>query len=651
MKKIIYIFICTFILLVSLVSASIDLPNGYKLDCTKNYDEYNICDTFEDSSLNTSIWTVNDNEGHTYGEGAGYLHQYGGNTWDTNDFIYAVYIFDTGEPFSFIIDYEVNDTGASDWFYYGFDADKTWGPDDLHGAVDSDPNMRIWGTTTSYHPVVYTNYTIIGNATGTSGDATIYKNGSSDNTQRNTDFADANYYLVLWGSSGTASIKVNYIASWNGSLADAPYIEVIVPVVSTVIHSPLDGTKNNTQLNPCYTSWVYGGDNATCSLYVNGTLKDSENIANNTESCNLIDSTMSALYNNFSIICNYTTTFNGTADRAYIYDTGIPTISFTYPSEDNITSFANGAGVTLNLSINFTDDFGLYYFNVTVPNATYYTNYTNLSDSPKWYVFNYSLPVTNMTNTSHVVKVKTCDSHTAAELKETPDINKGDSSISYVFEKATINIFTYDADVTTVESNRLYDRYSFDFIYRDEEASRVLYLSSDEPIIYLDRSSYNGHFIIGESYWVDFEPYDVDVSLVGDIYYITIKNPEKEMSFRSIGELNCNEKEVSFSLLGPTPPATGYSHDYMNQTGFFNVNELDTDTTSGVLLWFFVFFLLVGLIVFSEYTRIPAFACLTGLAGMFFAALIYGSISAIFGIFMMVIFFGYIIRGVGMALE
>lgn len=89
-----------------------------------------------------------------------------------------------------------------------------------------------------------------------------------------------------------------------------------------------------------------------------------------------------------------------------------------------------------------------------------------------------------------------------------------------------------------------------------------------------------------------------------------------------------------------------YNASLIDFAGWFNTDKLDTDTTAGVFLYFFVFFILVALVVFGEYSKIPAVMFLTSFAGFFMGILFYTTISAMIGVVFTFLSVFYMIRSI-----
>lgn len=88
-----------------------------------------------------------------------------------------------------------------------------------------------------------------------------------------------------------------------------------------------------------------------------------------------------------------------------------------------------------------------------------------------------------------------------------------------------------------------------------------------------------------------------------------------------------------------------YNNTFIDQTNMFHTEDLVTSRSSGISLYFFIFILIVALLLYSEYVRIPALFLVTGVGLFFYAILIYSKISAIIGIVIMLFSFMIMIRG------
>ncbi len=106
---------------------------------------------------------------------------------------------------------------------------------------------------------------------------------------------------------------------------------------------------------------------------------------------------------------------------------------------------------------------------------------------------------------------------------------------------------------------------------------------------------------------------------------------------------------LAMVFITPTVKANPYNLSILaNQ--WFNTDILVTNTTAGVLLYFFIFILFVGMIVLAEHTKMPVLIFLTGVLGMFIGMLFYVIISAMVGFMFVIISIIYMIRA-GMVMK
>jgi hypothetical protein len=84
---------------------------------------------------------------------------------------------------------------------------------------------------------------------------------------------------------------------------------------------------------------------------------------------------------------------------------------------------------------------------------------------------------------------------------------------------------------------------------------------------------------------------------------------------------------------------------------WFNTDILVTNTTAGVLFYFFIFVIYVGMIILSEHVKMPAFMFLSGLLGFFIGLLFYVIISAIIGFIFIIVALIYMIRSIVFAFD
>lgn len=326
-------------------------------------------------------------------------------------------------------------------------------------------------------------------------------------------------------------------------------------------------------------------DIITCKLYEDSILVNTSIINATEQSYRNISKTFTSQVNytsfNYELICN-DSSINATDTNKTInvlIDETQPEIYFYYPLDSNISATKE----MLSLNVSFEDD-NLYNATITVyfPNESIY--YTNNSGIINTTTFNFTeeLNLSGESDGSWIVQAKGCDGHTK-QLIDDYAISKDlvNKKLTYNNE---VSITIINEDITDLNTIRYDDRYSFEFLLNSKSMlpSNVKFqLYSTEPLTYLKDSIYKGHFITGK-YWVDFElenyteePYLIE-RIDDNNYYITITTTKKELIFKSIGELNCDEENVTFTK-DSTPPNCTFSVQSpidieANSTGDFSVD-------------------------------------------------------------------------------
>jgi hypothetical protein len=102
---------------------------------------------------------------------------------------------------------------------------------------------------------------------------------------------------------------------------------------------------------------------------------------------------------------------------------------------------------------------------------------------------------------------------------------------------------------------------------------------------------------------------------------------------------------VALAIISPFVRAAPYNLTILANE-WFNNEILVTNTTAGVLFYFFIFIVYVGMIVLSEHIKMPALMFLSGLLGFFIGLLFYVIISAVIGVIFIVIALIYMIRSI-----
>lgn len=331
---------------------------------------------------------------------------------------------------------------------------------------------------------------------------------------------------------------------------------------------------------------------------------------------------------------------NGTTIIFFTKDLSDPTISSYW----NQSSFTNRGNITINIT--FEDNIDLWSVAFNISNGTDIVFNNALSVSPNTtYTYINVIDTTEWGNITYNATAYVCDSHTDQYFTGATDIKREDNLLAFTFDDVKINI-TSSYDNMVFNYKKLEDRYTFNTQSRVGEKN-TFFLTSNEKLKYLPYSRFSAHFIV-QNKWIDFAPYDTKVTKISDYSYkIEVLDDSTDLSFNSIGELNCISETWEFTLNAIPTYTYNYSASlYLGNNGWFNDEALNTSTTSGVMLFIFIFLILVGFVVLSEVVKIPVFMILTGLCGFFVGIYLYVTISSIIGVFVIVFAVLYMLRGV-----
>ena len=274
-----------------------------------------------------------------------------------------------------------------------------------------------------------------------------------------------------------------------------------------------------------------------------------------------------------------------------------------YTTYDNRDLFS----INYNITESFTGDI-VYEENLTVSGVSYSENFL--------------VNIDNYTPDIYYFSISVCDSHTDKKIPPAKSIIKTNDTLKYQFGKTNINIKSL-SKVNKIDTDKLADRYTFDFEYADKLDIKIFELSSNQQIVYRPDSDYKGHFVLPKSkLWIDFEQKgDVIVSQEEDRYIIEIANSDNKILFNSIGTLNCEYKQTYFHILLEGEP-----------TGI-NLGAFDLSNINNVILLFLIGFLWVAVITLAFFFKNFGFASLG-----FFLGLILGFMFSGIHIFLTLLF-------------
>ena len=327
-----------------------------------------------------------------------------------------------------------------------------------------------------------------------------------------------------------------------------------------------------------------------------------------------------------------------------------PNINFINPLPNNLSSILNDG--VLEIDFNTSDDIGLYSINWNVTRVSddliIYANSLNISGLA--YHVQQNINSENLSNSTYKLSGEVCDAHTKKAIKDFVRVDKFPERINFQLnDKSYLKIRTDNPKVKNTNAIKEKDRYKFGFEYNANSGEKEYIIESNGVIDYLEDSQYKGHFVILTSegkYWLDFEndnDYPVSVRQENNTYIVSIPDTAENITFNSIGELNCYSESTLFEL---SAISESYNTNIIAGTNWFNTSILNPSTTSGVLMYVFLFMILVASFVLAEITQIPFIAILSAFLGLFYGILLFTTISAIFGAIMSVLSVMYVFRAI-----
>lgn len=280
-----------------------------------------------------------------------------------------------------------------------------------------------------------------------------------------------------------------------------------------------------------------------------------------------------------SALNNYS---SNTTTRTWVYDTTQPSILLNPTNEFNINNYSmrNQYDDLLYLNITFVDNIALYgyFINITDSSNTLMFNTTNLSLSGTSYTYNNTINVSSWGADTYKIEIQAADSHTSNVI---PDyhVTKKKSSIQFKTPNDN-NIKIETQDTSTINAEKLVDRYNFDILFDDGlTATRSFRVKTDKcKLDYIEDSPYTAHFVSyceGTGNWIDFEGVGTlsNVEKLDDYdYRVTLNNVPSHAIFNSIGGLNINDVNYTW-YKGIITELTQSALAYENTSILFNITN------------------------------------------------------------------------------
>lgn len=367
---------------------------------------------------------------------------------------------------------------------------------------------------------------------------------------------------------------------YTGNVTPTPDPPVFIPP------SPANATQNNTQVTysiNCSNNNVYAWFNTSLVI------ENVTGVANYTTSIGASgEYEMVAGCYNVSL-----DSFSTNVSRTWYFDEVFPAIA---------SSFVNGSiwylG-NLTTQFNFTDDFYLNSFNITIDGTEVASNVFLVGTNAS---FNLVTDISNLSEGSHILKVVLADGHTAKAIKDY-DVNKGlfSNYLRYSWKDAagtskSVKISVDGGSVLdTFDTEKQLDRYIFDFQPYDIKNSYTFVVETDEEIrIIEDNSTYLHSWIIFGDKWLDFYLPDENASIKiteqgkkkVKIKVSNIQHPERQI-YHSIGDLNIISANYTFFKVNASTTYQETLFEGSLTTLDLNVEMpdlLNYDVTAG-LLW------------------------------------------------------------------
>ena len=88
-----------------------------------------------------------------------------------------------------------------------------------------------------------------------------------------------------------------------------------------------------------------------------------------------------------------------------------------------------------------------------------------------------------------------------------------------------------------------------------------------------------------------------------------------------------------------------YENDVFKESDIIDSDKFDTSKPSGMFMYAIFIIILIGMIVFTEYLKIPASAYITGLLILVFGIILFSTLSYLLGSGVVLIGLAYMIRG------
>jgi len=328
--------------------------------------------------------------------------------------------------------------------------------------------------------------------------------------------------------------------------------------------------------------------------------------------------------NNYSLYVSVWDGFNmSTANQSFIVnDTTSPTHNFEHVNVENNT---------VHVWNNLIQDEHLWELNLNCSEGVGYFNFTKTAIAATSYTF-------LNTTMNQITKNSTCsfnisDAHTKKGIRDL-DVNLDLANNKIYFNEVWLETAE---ELNQISYNKKFDRYSMCF--ETKQDVYALHVSLPDHCVKHPSDEFVGWYVCGDK-WVDFEnDQGLSVSTVGTDVTITSLDKENTFCFNSIGSLNTVSGSITLTSF--------VSYDISSMPSSWS-KEFDTNTTPGVLLLFFYFFVCLAVLLIGVFGKVPIIVMLAGMMFFFCGFVLTMSTSVLFGSF--ILFFGFLIAAIGVSM-
>ena len=225
--------------------------------------------------------------------------------------------------------------------------------------------------------------------------------------------------------------------------------------------------------------------------------------------------------------------------RNFTIDNTLPVANIVYPTNDTVIY----AGVPFEYTATASDNNKLYSTNLSCDNFSDYRSELYVG----YYAFSNTTNITDYGFQECTFTV--CDSHTLNVISDKWQKSYTPETKTISFDN-TLDIIL-DKSVAEVSFKYATDRYTFcitPFVNEDS-----LTFTMPEECVVVPDSTYNGHFVCYDKYWIDFDPYPVTI-YNNDVLLDLDGYKEDTFCFESVGSLNCNNDNIKFFVQNDTDP-------------------------------------------------------------------------------------------------